>query len=267
MSADDLSVTVPLSKGRAKLMKNRRFFVTFLIATIVLTFISMQWWNQMRKDAYFHPFQIGNRHQALTMCRAYPQFCNERDAVNESPLYQAVEENWDDVVAVLCEQGADATEQTGRSQNLTHKAAMFGSAKLLKTLLDHGADGTGRSVDGRSALYSAVWGLNIETARLLLENGFDANYGGSIKVAAPAVFEVITTNRARSSLDTRIRYRTETRRIPIMKLLLEHGADFTLRSKEQTLLQIAKETDGKNGIDLKAEIEFLQNHQNNREGK
>jgi len=193
------------------------------------------------------------------MCTKYPQFCNERDAVNESPLFQTVEENWDDVAAILCEQGADATEQTGRSQNLAHKAAAFGSAKLLRVLLDHGADGTGRSVNGSSALHHAAWGLNIETVRLLLESGFEANWGGSTVAEAPVVFELITTNRARSSSETRPRYRTETRRIPIMRLLLEHGADFALRGKEgQSLLLLAKEIHDKGEVGLAAEIEFLQ---------
>ena len=80
------------------------------------------------------------------------------------------------VVRLLLEHGADVNPKTGGSENpLRLLTGRGGNLEVAQLLLEHGADPSVRSSSGRDSLYMALENGQSGLAQLLLDNGVDPN--------------------------------------------------------------------------------------------
>ncbi len=94
----------------------------------------------------------------------------------ETPLMTAVNNGHADVARLLLERGADVNaRETKGGQDALMWAAANRSADIVKLLLDHGADARARSTRGFSPVLFAAQQGDVESGRLLLRAGADAN--------------------------------------------------------------------------------------------
>ena len=132
-----------------------------------------------------------------------------RDSSGRTPLIMAAQSGWDAIARLLIDHGANIEARDCRSRTPLIVASMYGSVDVIKVLLSLGADlsatfddgqtilgraaGHGdlyilslllkaenidlemRDAKGRTALTSAARYGHLETVKLLLENGLDAN--------------------------------------------------------------------------------------------
>jgi ankyrin repeat protein len=92
------------------------------------------------------------------------------------------------------------------------EAAVAGNADVVRRLLTAGADVEAQDADGQTALMIAARSSVIEVARLLLENGADANARERWREQTPLMWAAAQSRPA------------------MVDLLLAHGADVTARS-------------------------------------
>ena len=122
-------------------------------------------------------------------------------------LSESVRRDLPDIVDTLLASGMNPSAAL-------HDAALQGRIKLLKTLLEHGADVNHRTATGTTPLHDAAIRGNVEAARILLENGADVNA------------------RETESGDTPLYMAAAMGRDEVAVLLLEKGANPDIPSKE-----------------------------------
>ena len=94
----------------------------------------------------------------------------------ETPLMTAVDNGHADVAKLLLERGADVNAREIKGgQTALMWAAANNSAGIVKLLLDRGADPRARSIRGFTPLLFAAQQGDVESGRLLLRAGADAN--------------------------------------------------------------------------------------------
>jgi len=133
-------------------------------------------------------------------------------------LRQAIEDGEVGVVKDILERHPElSNHQT--DEHVLMMAALRGNAKMVRLLLEHGADVSAREFDGATALHRAVFSQSPEVVRLLLEAGIDVNARNADGRTA------LHVALALSGIGT-----PEDRR-DVIVLLLEHGADVSIRDK------------------------------------
>jgi len=143
---------------------------------------------------------------------------NTKDGNNQSVLWQAVFNRHDDVVKYLLEKGADAKALQDQGETLLWAAKSKAMAQLL---INAGVDPKYKTNENDTALHKACRNCLADVVGVLLDNGLD--------VEAKGKFNMRPIHSAASSISGDAR--------PVLKLLLEHGADVNSRGFEgQTAL-------------------------------
>ena len=149
-------------------------------------------------------------------------------------LMWAVSEAHPDVVRVLLATGADPHASTAKGFTPLLFAVRRGDIEMIKTLIAAGVDVNETGVDGTHAVPYAIVSGQDHVALFLLEEGADPNgsMGGvtALHAAAGNVGNWLGEWNRRHGRDRRYsRYRrnglTPKRRLPLVRALLEHGAD------------------------------------------
>jgi ankyrin repeat protein len=168
--------------------------------------------------------------------------------------------NDDRMIELLLAHNADVRAQDSQGNPALVYAAETGNRKVVKLLLDRGADTNASGKDDAAlgaALSSAAYGGFVEVAALLIDRGADVNwrYSGPLPLEWQALPLAMALTVARSEDKA-----TMTRRREIALALITHGADVNARNvirppgQGETLLHAAA-ADG----DLAA-IELLLSH-------
>ena len=149
----------------------------------------------------------------------------------DAKLLRAVAINDMSLVSSLVTKGANVNahimvnelylDTAGHKHNLEGQtplcvAAQNGNTELVDYLIGHGADVKGRDLYGESALHYAARECKVDTTKLLLRCGADANAKDSYFNMTP--LHDLTANRSNN-------YLRVDESIALAKLLVEHGAD------------------------------------------
>ncbi len=198
-----------------------------------------------------------------------------RDDNGGAPLHWALNANTCEVAALLIEKGADATLRDARGRTPLHGVAQRGSVNVARLLLERGADidavdesgvfplaiaASGKlemvqflleqgarvapagkdAPPGRTPLHFAVWGGNVDTVRLLLDQGVDVDAADpdgetalrmAVREWATPIVECLLGSGA--SIDARdpglgrtdLHLAAASGQIEVARLLLDQGAD------------------------------------------
>jgi ankyrin repeat protein len=179
-----------------------------------------------RTPLHHASISYGGGDEMAKLLIAYGAAVDARDKYGFTPLYWAISGQYFNIAQTLLAHGADGSVLDSQGKSLLHRAATYFDSqhhKLAKSLLENGALVNGTDVYGKTPLHY-VWedrsakdnGLCI--AKFLLENGADVNAVSNDGL-------------------TPLRY-TFSRRYgdAVVALMLEHGADISVLSKEERQL-------------------------------
>jgi ankyrin repeat protein len=146
-----------------------------------------------------------------------------RDSEGQTFLYLAAEFGHQRMVKLLLDKGADVNVKGGAYGNALQAASEGGHEAVVKLLLENGADVNAQGGEYGNALKAASEGGHEAVVKLLLENGADVNaqggeYGNALQAASEGGHEAV------------------------VKLLLDKGADVNAQGGEYgNALQAASE--------------------------
>jgi hypothetical protein len=132
-----------------------------------------------------------------------------RDSEGHTLLYLAAEHGHQRMVKLLLDKGADVNAQGGDYGNALQAASKGGREQIVKLLLDKGADVNAQGRRYGNALQAASKGGHEQVVKLLLDKGADVNaqggvYGNALQAASQGGHEAV------------------------VKLLLDRGAQFNV---------------------------------------
>lgn len=146
----------------------------------------------------------------------------EKGKISESATKKLIEEiisSTPDLLLIhelVAKKGADPnkTHEDKGDANALHFACAVDNAKILKILIDGGADVNFKNKFGTTALLTAVGNESVECVRLLIENGADVNAVNKQGFAP-------------------IHLASEGDEIEIVRMLLDNGADVNLKDGKE----------------------------------
>ncbi|KAL8248039.1 hypothetical protein R6Q59_009255 [Mikania micrantha] len=130
--------------------------------------------------------------------------------------------------------GLDANEMDSNGRTVLNLAAASGSLECVLLLLDYGADANKRDFEGNVPLWSAIVGRNEAVIKLLVDNGATLTSGDVGEFASYAV---------------------EQNNIEMLKDIIKHGGDVTVRNNIGTTALHKAISEEKTKV-----VEFLINH-------
>ena len=150
------------------------------------------------------------------------------DEDGDTPLHFAASEGHLDTTRRLVEAGADVRRTNDEGDTPIRRAANFGSVELVRWLADRGGDVRATPTGGASALHKAVENGDVDMVQALIELGADVHavtYDGLTPIQSIFEYE----------------YAPDVH-VPIVEVLLAHGADPTQRDADgKSLLDYARE--------------------------
>lgn len=153
-------------------------------------------------------------------------------------LHHAANAGSVEVANQLLEAGADANAQVSNYQvSPLHRAAIKGQLNMAGFLLDRGAKIDALNGSGETPLFNAVTYGNLATARLLLARGAKIDRSRS-KRGPPVMATTSIGKRDFQRVPLRIVWSGLEGVLPMLELLIEHGADLSVRNQEgRTLIE------------------------------
>jgi len=163
--------------------------------------------------------------------------------VSETPIVLALCENKHKVINWLLSKEVDLNDRENPSILM---ASSNCTPEIVKLLINKGADVNAKHRIGKTAMTDALYGNNFENVSLLLENGYEMNRDGqSLRQAVsskqlPAI-EIFLANDVNPNFcepdmvypynSTPVHVAANNNDLDILKLLVENGADVTIKDK------------------------------------
>jgi uncharacterized protein YaaQ len=160
------------------------------------------------------------------LIKQYPQLVNENDDSGMTLLFKAIQQDSYPAVEMLIEKDSDLHRcESVQGSSPLLMAVNLGNAKIVKVLLDNGADPEIKGVFGATPLIRAVIEEHYDVLALLLEYG-------------------VLLDRRDDSGNTALMHAVEDGSIEAVKSLIAAGADTNLKNEAgMTLQEIAADSD------------------------
>ncbi len=159
------------------------------------------------------PYDVGLRHGRVGVVNF--------SLDNEAEVTGSGEDEWSNlasrighvkVVRILVEHGADTTAQNKNGWTPLHSASLNGHVEVARFLVERGADATAQNKNGWTPLHSASQHGHVEVARFLVEHG-------------------ARTKAQNKNGTTPLHPASENGHLEVARFLVEHGADPTAKNK------------------------------------
>ena len=148
-------------------------------------------------------------------------------SLNPKQIHYASAEDQIEIIELLLDHGADINSKTQNDHNCLHYAVYNNRYAAAKFLISRGADINAKGKSKQTPLHYAASRGQIEIVMLLLENG--ANTNSLDEVDETPLHNFILHNKNFN--------------IEIIKVLLDHGADFKKRNKSgKSVIDLCKKT-------------------------
>ncbi|KAJ4341920.1 hypothetical protein N0V95_007105 [Ascochyta clinopodiicola] len=135
---------------------------------------------------------------------------NAKDSGNNTPLTIAAETGQHKMVKLLLNKGADVNAQSGPYSNALQAASYRGNEQAVKMLLDKGAEVNAQGGYYGNALYAALYKGHKQVVRMLFDKGAEVNaQGGRYSNALQAASERGHEQVVKMLLNTGARQRQE----------------------------------------------------------
>jgi uncharacterized protein len=151
--------------------------------------------------------KTGQRPAALDMIAKKSADVNAAEADGTTPLIWAASQNDTDLALRLLKAGASAKVKNALGTTPLSEAALNANTDLVKALLDAGADPNVTGADDQTPLMVIARTTNVAAAKLLLDKGANPN------------------TREKQRGQTALMWAAATSQGPMVRLLLEHGAE------------------------------------------
>jgi ankyrin repeat protein len=194
---------------------------------------------------------------------------NARDASGQTALMLAADSASSQIVRALIAHGANVNARNPHGYTALMLAA--GSTcpvrarvrNIVALLLDHGANVNARSKDGSTALLCAVFPGNLDVAERLLKSGADPNaadhsgftaLGFAVSTGAYEMAQLLLEHGAHTSRGAPVLAAAlaPKNRLPLVRLLVAHGADVNAGENMASDFPADKRTRGASAEDLRA---------------
>lgn len=200
------------------------------------------------------PLQVAVKHKHVEMCRLLIEFgadTNIKDIYNMTPLHRAVDMDEPDLIDVILQaRSTDLEIRSDFDNTALHKAAHSGSSVLVKALLDGGANIDAGDRDNKTAadiakIYAKSNALEVLTAtkELLQLSNCSPKATGDKKKLDNSINKLINKGASVNARDclghTALRNAVFHNNAGLVKILLKHGADCSMKIDEGTVLHLA----------------------------
>ena len=172
---------------------------------------------------------------------------NDVNNRNQTPLYFACCDRQEDFVKILLDTGADPNIADKYGDSCLH-AAMYGCCRTetIQEILDHGALVSVQNIEGATPLLLACSSAQAESVELLLSLGADPNMADadgetsilnaiegfcSVQIIQRLIDNGANVNASNNTGLTALLKACSYRRMDVVKVLLEAGADPTITSE------------------------------------
>lgn len=239
--------------------------IVLLVALGVLCAALLDWRASLEDGDVLDAVREGRTGKLRLMLLLRPQLANASYSSGGSALHKADE--YETAKLLLAHGAAVSAINTQTGETSLHRAVVDGSLKLVKLLVEHGADLTARDNDGRTPLHFAGW-QRPEIARFLISHGASpgaTNAWGGTPLHEAAMFraedvaEVLISagcpvNKDSAKLGTALHIAAEYGRPVVARVLLEAGASVNARRQGgDTPLHLAVRKNNKDVIRLLVE--------------
>jgi len=197
-------------------------------------------------------------------------FLNNKDGLDNTPLFYAVEENNFAAVEKLLNLGADIYHKNSNGKTLLHISVKKGNPEMTKLLLKNGADPDSVDDMGNTPLHDAIIWKKLNTASVLMEEKAQIDIrnieGNSplllaINTGNTEFIEFLLTRGANTEIrnlqgKTALFLAVERSDMPLVSRLLKSGADYNTRDNQgNTLLHHAIKKGSPEVISIVAALE------------
>ena len=212
----------------------------------------------LRVDCMYVPITLASYYGHLAVVRLLTTYGVPVDRVVQgtSVLREASKQGWVDIVDYCIELGVNLNKQGDGQSTSLMLACLYGRVDVVDRLIAAGCDINITDGGGCTALPYAARGGNVEIVDRLVINGADlhcySNWTGlsalheACKYGHTEVVDRLLSLGAAVNLQnyigkTALMYACTTDKLPIMKLLLEHGADATIVANDgQTAFDLTR---------------------------
>lgn len=141
-------------------------------------------------------------------------------SIGETPLYRAIEIDRMKILKLLLEKGADINAQDADGNTLLNHAAINGRFKVAKFLLDKKADYTIKNSEGKAPIDIAIANERLDIALILLEKSIDIDLYDDLRM--DSILNLLIKAKGSS----------KEKCLSILEILINHGANINVEDAE-----------------------------------
>ncbi len=160
-------------------LEKKRAWQLPIIAAFLLLVAAATWWyaNWLGAGSFNVHLLVTQSHteDLAYVLRWRPDKANDKDEWRKTPLHRAAESDRTKMVKLLIQAGAEVNARDRLDAIPLHKAAPWGPTDTAKALLEAGADVNAKDYLRRTPLHWAAWVGRTDMVKVLIKAGAEVN--------------------------------------------------------------------------------------------